>query len=249
MWADLRAAFSFLTILPFGYAEDRKPGWSFTWYPMVGLVIGLLMATIAQFSPFADGTTAFLVLLAWVVITGGLHLDGFGDSCDGLLATVEPARRLEIMKDPRAGSWAVVGLILLLLGKWTIIAGLSPLLLILPPIIGRWGMVLAVYRFPYARSSDQGGDLGGGLGGYFRDGLGRWQVILATLIALLAVVTVARDVIPVLIGLIIGGLVVFFVGNWAAKRLGGGITGDVYGALCELIELGCLVGLGLWANG
>jgi adenosylcobinamide-GDP ribazoletransferase len=234
MWADLRAAFSFLTILPLGYAEDRKPGWSFTWYPLVGLVIGLLLALIAHLSPFADDTTAFLALLAWVVITGGLHLDGFGDSCDGLLATVEPARRLEIMKDPRAGSWAVVGLILLLLGKWSIISGLSPLLLVLPPVVGRWGMVIAAYSFPYARAS--------GLGGYFRNGLGRPQVILATAIALLAAAASAREVGPLLIAFIIGGVTVFAVGRWAAKRLGGGITGDVYGALCELIELGCLLG-------
>ncbi len=241
MWADLRAAFSFLTILPLGYAEDRKPGWSFTWYPLVGLVIGLLLALIAHLSPFAAGTTAFLVLLAWVVITGGLHLDGFGDSCDGLLATVEPARRLEIMKDPRAGSWAVVGLILLLLGKWSVISGLSPLLLVLPPMVGRWGMVIAVYSFPYARAS--------GLGGYFRNGLGRQQVILATAIALLAAAASAREVGPLLIAFMIGGVTVFAVGRWAAKRLGGGITGDVYGALCELIELGSLLGLSLWANG
>jgi adenosylcobinamide-GDP ribazoletransferase len=241
MWADLRAAFSFLTILPLGYAEDRKPGWSFTWYPLVGLVIGLLLATLDHLSPFADGTTAFLVLLAWVVITGGLHLDGFGDSCDGLLATVEPARRLEIMKDPRAGSWAVVGLILLLMGKWSVISGLSPLLLVLPPMVGRWGMMIAVYSFPYARAS--------GLGGYFRNGLGRQQVILATAIALLAAAASSREVGPLLIAFMIGGVTVFAVGRWAAKRLGGGITGDVYGALCELIELGSLLGLSLWANG
>jgi adenosylcobinamide-GDP ribazoletransferase len=241
MWADFRAAFSFLTILPLGYGENRKPGWSFAWYPLVGLAIGLLLATIAHLSPFADGVTAFFVLLGWVVITGGLHLDGFGDSCDGLLTTVEPLRRLEIMKDPRAGSWAVVGLILLLMGKWSVISGLSPLLLVLPPMVGRWGMVIAVYSFPYARAS--------GLGVYFRDGLGRQQVIFATVIALTTAAAVAREVVPLLIAFTIGGVTVFAVGGWAVKRLGGGITGDVYGALCELIELGSLLGLSLWANG
>lgn len=240
MWADIRAAFSFLTILPLGYAEGRKPGWSFAWYPLVGLVIGLVLVLVASLSPFAEGTTAFLVLLAWVVITGGLHLDGFGDSCDGLLATVEPARRLEIMKDPRAGSWAVVGLLLLLLGKWTAISGQSPLLLVLPPLVGRWAMVIAVYSFPYARSS--------GLGGYFRDGLGRPQVIVATASALLAAAVIVDEALPLLVIFGIAGMTVFIVGRWAAKRLGGGLTGDVYGALCELTELGCLLGLMLWAS-
>jgi len=244
MWADARAAFSFLTILPLGYAEGRKPGWSFTWYPLVGLVIGAFLFLISEYSPFTDDITAFLTLLAWVMFTGGLHLDGFGDSCDGLLATVVPERRLEIMKDPRAGSWAVIGLILLLLGKWTLLPALPPALLILPLVIGRWGMVITAYAFPYARPS--------GMGGYFRDGLGVPQVVTSTGIALLAVILITGDITPTIIVFTTGGLTVFFVGKWASNRLGGGITGDVYGALCELTELLCLLTLSgwqQWANG
>lgn len=241
MWADVRAAFSFLTILPLGYGEGRKPGWSFAAYPLVGLCIGAILAAIAALSPFDAPITAFVVLAVWVIVTGGLHLDGFGDSCDGLLATVTPARRLEIMKDPRAGSWAVVGLILLLLGKWTAIQNVSPLMVLIPPVIGRWGMVLAVYAFPYARSS--------GLGGYFRDGLGPVQVGIASAWALTLTLIAAWWIdgavlltIPVMLG------VVFIGGWWASSRLGGGLTGDVYGALCELTELICLIGLGVWTS-
>ncbi|MGQ9887189.1 MAG: adenosylcobinamide-GDP ribazoletransferase [Aggregatilineales bacterium] len=241
MWADLRAAFAFLTILPLGYSKGRKPGWSFAWYPLVGLIIGGALVLVAHLSPFASSTTAFLVLLAWIILTGGLHLDGFGDSCDGLLATVEPARRLEIMKDPRAGSWAVIGLILLLLGKWLALATLPPALLTLPPVVGRWVMVCAAYAYPYARPS--------GLGAYFREGLGRGQVAAASAIALLTVALVVRDPLRVLI--VAGGavLTVGLVGGWSARRLGGGLTGDVYGALCELTELLCLLGLSGWVSG
>ncbi len=241
MWADIRAAFSFLTILPLGYVEGRKPGWSFAWYPLVGLAIGFILALIAALSPLNANITAFLVLLAWVVVTGGLHLDGFGDSCDGLLATVEPSRRLDILKDPRCGSWAVVGLILLLLGKWTAVVGLPPLLLMLPPLLGRWAMVMAVYSFPYARPV--------GLGEYFRDGLRRAQVIIATVTTLLIAAVLVREIVPLLIVFLIASGTAFAGGRWAARRLGGGLTGDVYGALCELTELLCLLGLSTWANG
>lgn len=241
MWADIRAAFSFLTIIPLGYAEGRQPGWSFVWYPLVGLVIGAALALIAAFSPFNPGVTVFLILLAWVILTGGLHLDGFGDACDGLLATVEPARRLEIMKDPRTGTWAVVGLILLLLGKWSALATVPTALLILPPVVGRWAMVWAAYAYPYARQT--------GLGGYFRAGLGRAQVGAATGIALIAVALVARDLLLLLLVVGMAALIVTVMGRWAARRLGGGLTGDVYGALCELTELLCLVGLSAWVNG
>jgi len=240
MFADLRAAFSFLTIIPLGYADGRKPGWSFTWYPIVGLVIGTILAFMATISPFESYPTAFLILFIWVVITGGLHLDGFGDSCDGLFATVDLKRRLEIMKDPRTGSWAVIGLILLLLGKFIFLPLIPPLLLIIPPILGRWVMVLAVYSYRYARSS--------GLGGYFRDGLGQVQVGIATVFTFSAILVFSLNIVLFIFMVAIGLGIVWGVGRWASKRLGGGITGDVYGALCELTELACLIGLGLWAS-
>lgn len=240
MWSDIRAAFSFLTILPLGYVEGRKPGWSFAAYPLIGLCIGAILALIAHFSPFTPDITAFLVVSGWAILTGGLHLDGFGDSCDGLLATAAPERRLEIMKDPRTGTWAVAGLILLLLGKWTTVATVSPIMLIVPPVIGRWGMVVAAYAFPYGRVS--------GVGGYFRDGLGRVQLALTTLSTLLIVGLVGVATNPSLFILIPLALaVIWSVGNWAARRLGGGITGDIYGGLCELLELMCLLGLNLIA--
>ncbi len=231
MLTELRAAFAFLTIVPLRWPDDVQPGRAFAWFPLVGLVIGGLLAGLAWLPLLAD-VRAFVVLLAWVVITGGLHLDGFGDSCDGLLATVPPERRLAIMKDPRAGSWAVIGLILLLLGKWLLIGHLlrHPLLLVIVPVMGRWALVLAAYAYPYARSS--------GLGGMFRDGLGRPQIVIATMLALLSVSAVACMVSYwALLVLIVPLLVVGLMGRWAAGRLGGGLTGDVYGALCELTEL------------
>lgn len=232
MWDDMRSAFSFLTILPLGFPEGRKTGWSMAWYPLVGMFIGGMLMGVAEVSPFNRGLTAFMVLFAWVFITGGLHLDGFGDSCDGLLATVSPAQRLDIMKDPRSGSWAVIGLILLLLAKWQAIQHVPLELLILPPVLGRWAMVLAVYHFPPARPS--------GLSAFFRDGLGRRHVLIATLMAYL--MTSQFDFVFALMMGVLCFTVLF--SKWSASRLGGGLTGDVYGAICELTELLCLLVIG-----
>jgi len=231
MWDDIRSAFSFLTILPLGFPEGRKTGWSMAWYPLVGLFIGGALMGVAIVSPFASGLTALLVLFTWVFITGGLHLDGFGDSCDGLLATVPAERRLDIMKDPRTGSWAVIGLILLLLAKWQAIQHVPLELLILPPVLGRWAMVLAVYSFPYARKE--------GIGSFFRDGLTIQQVVIATLITF--VIASHFDFATLMISVF---CFTWLLGKWSASRLGGGITGDVYGAICELTELLCLLVIG-----
>lgn len=240
MLNDIRTAFAFLTIIPVGQIQTDEPGRSFAYYPLVGLVIGLLLAGAGflMFHFLQSDLVVFLVLFLWVILTGGLHLDGFGDSCDGLLATVEPQRRLAIMKDPQTGSWAVIGLILLLLGKWVMLRTLPIYLWIAVPVVGRLTMVIAAYAFPYARES--------GLGAYFRQGLEQLQVIVAIGITIIVVIGIGRIFDPVTFWLLtVAPFTALIGGQWAAKRLGGGITGDVYGALCEVTELLCLLILNL----
>ena len=229
MLSDIRTAFSFLTILPFGASVWDKPGRAFAWFPLVGLCMGAALAATARVSPFDHDLSIFLVLLAWVVITGGLHLDGFGDCCDGLLASKPPEARRQIMRDPRAGVWAVTGLVLLLLGKWLALHALPPEMLILPPVLGRWAIVLAAHYLPFDSS---------GMGATHREGLAWPQVLISTATAV-AVAGYANA-----LGLC--ALVLVFAlafGRWAAARLGGGISGDVCGAICELSELLCLLAL------
>ena len=233
MLTDLANAFAFLTILPVGWLKpkrDRAPGYAFSFYPLVGLVIGLLVSLVASIRFLPSDLTAFLALATWVILSGGLHLDGFADSCDGLLATVSPERRLEIMKDPRAGSWAVIGVVLLLIGKWNAIRFVPFPLLILAPVAGRWAMMFAVALFPNARP--------GGIGAFFRNGLGRTQMILGTLIAL-AVAGILGG--RALLALGVSFIAAILFAMWASQKLGGGLTGDTYGATCELVELICLM--------
>lgn len=229
---DVASAFAFLTVLPARWFTSEQPGRIFAWFPLVGLAIGLLLAGVASLAFLPPDVTRFVTLAAWVVLTGGLHLDGFADSCDGLLATTTPERRLEIMKDPRAGSWAVAGVVVLLLGKWAALGSIAPVWLIAPPVAGRWAMALAVCAFPNARP--------GGMGAYMRAGLGRLQIVVATVSAAIVAVALGWQAV-VAIGAAFGAAM--GIGHWAAGRLGGGLTGDVYGALCELAELACLLAL------
>jgi adenosylcobinamide-GDP ribazoletransferase len=241
---DFLRALGLLTIIPAWREDDgRALGRSFACYPLVGGLIGLLLA-LGSLLPLPPALWAFLLLLAWVGITGGLHLDGLGDACDGLLATVAPARRLEIMKDPRTGTWAVLGIVLLLLGKFATLStlygnGAAAATLIAAPVAGRWAMVFAAQRFAPVRP--------GGMGALFREGLGQREVAIATLTTVLVVAGAAWSAPQILLMLIAAPLIVLVAGGWAARRLGGGLTGDVYGALCEVMELVCLLGVALWA--
>ncbi|MXX84001.1 MAG: adenosylcobinamide-GDP ribazoletransferase [Chloroflexi bacterium] len=231
MLGDIRAAFTFLTIIPLGAPVGSQPGRAFAWFPLVGIVIGGLLAAIPRLSPFDRDISAFLILLAWVMVTGGLHLDGFGDCCDGLPAAVAPGERLRIMKDPRVGVWAAAGLSLLLLGKWLAIRAAPTEMLVLAPVFGRWAMVLAAYRFP---------SVGDGMAAHFRAGLSFRQLIIASIWVIVLFTHI--EILALALGC---ACFTLLFGAWAARRLGGGINGDVCGAVCELNELLCLLGIGL----
>jgi adenosylcobinamide-GDP ribazoletransferase len=234
MLKDFLGALGFLTILP-GQPPGEHPGRVFAYFPLIGTLIGAPLALISTFSPFPKELSTFLILAAWVALTGGLHLDGLADSLDGLLSTTTPERRLEIMKDPRTGAWAVIGISLLLLGKWSaLVQDLPAHALILPPTIGRMAMVLSTSLFPYARQT--------GLGGYFRNGLGWVQITLA----ILTTITVTAFIgLPYFLTLAIGLISALGFSYWSATRLSRGLTGDVYGAVCEVTELVCLLTLTL----
>lgn len=230
----LNGAISLLTVIPTPHHYPDAPGRAYAAFPLVGLLIGGLLWAVAWAGGrvFPPDVAAFAVVVAWVGVTGGLHLDGFGDSCDGLFAAVSVERRLAIMQDSRAGSWAVVGLALLLLGKWSGVGAAPPVALVIAPVLGRLVAVLAAYSFPYARR--------GGMGGYFRRGLGRAQVAVALVTALAVVGGLGRGLAAPLGGVLV---LVALAAWWGARRLGGGLTGDTYGALCELTEVLTLLAL------
>jgi adenosylcobinamide-GDP ribazoletransferase len=177
---------------------------------------------------------AALMVVSWAFLTGGLHLDGWADCCDALSATASRERRLEILKDPRLGSFGGVGLVLLLLVKFAAIASLTranPALMPLgiAPTLGRWAIVNVAAMFPLARPD--------GMAAHFRAGLSRRELAWAAL-TVAAVCGLAGWV--GLLAFVAAAITACAFGRWAVSRLGG-VTGDVYGATCELVECVVLV--------
>jgi len=230
-------ALQFLTVVPPLLRRPPTPGElgrAVGWFALVGVLLGSTLAGADRaFSVFfPPGVAAALLLVVWVLSTGALHLDGFLDACDGLFGGQTPAARLRIMRDERAGAFAVIGAILLLLVKYACLAGLADrtAALIVALTVARGGMALAVVVFPYARPE--------GLGRCMKDHTGSRQACLATLTMLAAAFLAAQW-----LGLIVVALAVVATGACAVfvlRRLPG-FTGDVYGALCELIEVGALL--------
>ncbi len=237
---SLILALRFLTIVPVPGREGRGVsalGHAAWWFPVVGLMLGGLLAGAGRLVDvlFPPLVGAALLVTAWKAATGGIHLDGLADVLDGL-AGRDPARRLAIMRDSRIGVFGAAGLVLFLLLSVTALAGLPAAvrgrLLVLAPVIGRVTPLLAGAWLTPATP-------GQGLGAAFAAGLSRW----AGLVHAAAGLGLAAWMLgPWGVGVAAAAWgVAMLAASFVAGRLGG-LTGDVLGAVVELAELGVLLG-------
>jgi adenosylcobinamide-GDP ribazoletransferase len=229
----LRIAFNLLTTLAIPAPKDWQPGYSGRaggWYPLVGLVLGAVIAGVfylasLAFPPLVVGG---LCLATWMGLTGGLHLDGLADCCDGLLHTSNPQRRLEIMKDPHLGAFGAIGLGMALLLKFAALASLAPeraiLTILLAASLGRWVILLAGLQ-PLARA--------GGMGADFTAGLRKSSLAWGAIIPLMLTALLGWHG---LLALALTLLVVVGLLRFTRDRIGG-VTGDVFGLLVEVVEI------------
>ncbi|CDH46448.1 Cobalamin synthase [Candidatus Contendobacter odensis Run_B_J11] len=233
-------ALQLLTRLPIPSSSaaprPEELGQSVLWFPSVGLLIGALLAGLQIALWRIDSEVlAALLLTIWVLLTGGLHLDGLADSADAWIGGQgDRDRTLAIMKDPRSGPIAIVVIILLLLNKFAalhlLLAGGAYLALFLAPVLGRTIIILLLITTPYVRP--------GGLGAPYANALPRLNCGL--LVLLIAVLTVALLKWQGGVLLITLGMGFFGLRHWLLARLGG-TTGDTLGAACELAETVVLI--------
>src|SRR6266487_580472 len=243
-YMELVAAVRFLSVLP-------VPGWTQlfeqaeaaprlvvggAYFPLVGLLLAcVLWLLVLLLTPLVPQLAlAALLVVGLVILTGGLHLDGLMDTCDGLLGGSTRERKLEIMRDSRVGSFGVLGGASILLLKFALFASISvhvlslALLVVLPS--ARWAIVLALRVFPSARPT--------GLGSAFHQAVTTEQLVLAGIVALAIVLTAGH-----LIGLVVWVTVTMttlVLGLWITRSIGG-LTGDSYGAIAEVVEVVALV--------
>jgi len=239
---DLVESLRFLTRLPLpGQPAMRNPGEALAAFPLVGLVLGLLLALLdllLGLTRLPLFTRDVLLIVALVLLTGGLHLDGLMDSCDGLFGGYDPEQRLDIMRDSRVGSFGVLGAICALLLKLAFLSAVPAhsrvVALIVAPVLGRWSLVLAAALFPPA--------LPAGLGAAFAKGVTSPRVTIAAVLSLLIVLLAAglAGALVFLVACVTTGLLGLFV----MRRIPG-LTGDSYGAICELNEVAALFALAL----
>lgn len=238
--ASCLMAFQFLTRLPVpspGILTDYAAGRSLLYYPVVGLALAVLLVLFAALFQifFVDlwAVQALLVLMFWVFLTGGLHLDGLADSADAWVGGLgDRARTLAIMKDPYAGPAAVAVVVLILLGKWVLLTALLAEAgsgWWLAPIVARVYVLFLMTSTAYARE----GGLGEVLSHHCPKDSANYLLIFSLFVACLFLDFVA-------IGLT---MLVFFGLRWLMIKRLGGTTGDTAGASIEILEWTCLLAL------
>ncbi len=256
----LWVAIGFLTRIPVPASAFTAPDGqsrSLPWYPLVGLVVGGLLALLAASLPASmPQLVAGLVLLAWVGLTGGLHLDGLADSADAWIGGMgDRGRTLAIMKDPRSGPAGVVAVVLALLLKFAALSSLLALPpggarstsaflgLLLAPLLARAALAGALLGLPYVRE----GGIGQALPLASRPAchLALALTVLACLLPALGLPGVPVAWLMPALAALVGAAAI--TGLWLRACLVriGGITGDTCGALAEMIEAGVLVAVAL----
>ncbi|MBM2812403.1 MAG: cobalamin 5'-phosphate synthase [Chloroflexi bacterium] len=236
----LLVAIQFLTRVPMPLARKMSPtdmGRSMRWFPVVGALIGLLVGAIdLALSPIASPEVrAVLAVAILTAMTGALHVDGLMDTCDALFAFTTPERRLEIMRDSRVGSFAVVGAATMLLLKYAAILSMPEESrvagFVLMTTMSRWAMVYATVGYPAARSE--------GLGHSYKEGAGLRELLSASFFALAVGAAVGLSGLAALLVALVATMA---IARYAMSKLPG-LSGDVYGAISEAVEVAVAVAL------
>ena len=232
-------ALQFLTALPLeikGKLEEKELVKSMLYFPVAGLLIGSLLAglNIIMIKLFAPAVSSALVIILLVIMTGGLHLDGFADTCDGFYAGKNKNEILEIMHDSHTGVMGTVGLICLILLKFTLVIDIqgsnAAAILIIMAITGRWAMACMSSISLYAGSE--------GTGRAYVQHSGINELLGASFICILCGLLIAGlKFIPVFLSAALAVLLLYF---YFKKKIRG-VTGDTLGATDEVIEIIVLI--------
>ncbi len=243
LWNSFKIAFSMYSRIPMPASEwtEENTSYAMCFFPWVGAVIGMATWAVYQWKLLAGRQGAaldplfftVLLLILPVAISGGIHMDGFLDTQDALSSWQPAERRLEILKDPHIGAFAVLSCgvyFLMYLGVYASLTGRSVKLVCLGFLLSRTLSGISVLCFPQARKQ--------GLAASFSRGA-RKRTVLAVLFIYLGGIGAAMLTAGGLAGLICllaaGGVFGYYYRMSRTKF--GGVTGDLAGYFLQVCEL------------
>lgn len=233
----------FFTRIPIKLAIDfnkENIKYSIFFLPLVGFVIGGLGGLIYYLlSPYNLMIASFITLLATIILTGGLHLDGLSDTFDGFFSNRDKEKTVEIMSDSRIGAFGVLSIVLLVLFKYIMILNIANLPLVLALSFANSRLVTAWIISTKKISKPKG------LGKMFSESNPRNLVLLSGIIYCILLSCLGiRYLVPLILNFLLGQ----YISHISYKKIDG-LTGDVYGSIIEIgesISLLSFFGVMLW---
>ena len=234
MFRGIYSAVAFLTILP--QKKQEITHWTIACFPFAGLLSGgVMLITYLALNRIFPGKPEIVVggvLLGYILLTGGLHLDGLADTFDGLMSTkTEKTEILNVLEDSHAGTGGIIAIVLDILLKYILLtnipAGFLSFSLCVFPVVSRWAMVFSMLVSKPAKNT--------GLGHSFISKTSAGNFILATTFSLLIIMAFVPWTVVVLL-FMCSGLSVFLWTIFLNNRFGG-MTGDTLGSVNEISEV------------
>ncbi len=225
------SAFHFLTVLPGPKEETNFNERMVFWFPLAGLTIGVMLCGVDYLGSLVlfDQARACVDVLFLVCITGGLHMDGLGDTADGVFSHKDRVKILEIMKDPRMGVMGTLAIVFCVILK---ISGATQfsfaedwLWLVLIPGLARCSQVLGLAFMKNARGEES---LGAPLYSTSKFTALGWSVVFLSISFLIGWKT---GLLTVFVFIAVNGILF----GYFARKIDG-MTGDTFGALTEIVE-------------
>jgi len=207
--------------------------------PIIGFLIGALLIPVYLITNIFNNMliTSVVIVFVELIITGGLHIDGLADTCDGFFSGRPKEKILEIMKDSRIGTNGAIGIIMVIIFKIIFLYSIDKnyfiQTLLIFPMLGRLNIIWSAGLSKYARESK-------GMGSKITELTGLKQIIISSIICLLPGLIISQ-IKFVLIFLITISFAVLFT-LYSKKKIGG-VTGDIFGAVIEITEVIVLCGM------
>ncbi|MCC3869138.1 adenosylcobinamide-GDP ribazoletransferase [Terrisporobacter mayombei] len=234
----------FMTRIPIkadmGFDEEFHK--SIVYFPLVGFVIGLISFIIGSlaiqiFDPFI---TSIIIVAGEVILTGGLHIDGLGDTFDAIYSNRDKERMLEIMKDSRLGTNSLLAILFLVLIKIGLLNSAinSNLmcLIIFMPMISRLGVIVMLYKTVTPRKVGMGNIfIGKATKGMFITAI-LYTIVILVVISKFVFLSTTLNIIKLLLSIVAVMLFDYLFKNHIYKKIDG-VTGDILGCTIELGEL------------
>jgi len=227
-------ALMFFTRLPVPELEysQEKLNSSSRYFPLVGILVGALSATVFMFSTmlFSTNVSVLLSMIGSILITGAFHEDGFADTCDGFGGGYTKEKILEIMKDSRIGAFGAIGIILLLIFKFLLLSEMKPMVIPIAIVSGhaisRFISISLLYSMVYVKEEGKAKPLS--------TALPLSSLIVAGFFGLLPLLLFKK---PFILLIVIPLLLTRWYLSYYFKKHIGGYTGDCLGAAQQVSEI------------